>query len=110
MNIEALLLSIRLALCVSVILFVIGVPLGYWLAYSRWRGKFLLEAIVALPLVLAPTVLGFYMLVAMGPRGGLGKLWYAAFGHGLALTFAGLGIRAGLSSLPFSVEPPVASV
>src|SRR5258707_885501 len=105
MNIEALLLSIRLALCVSVILFVIGVPLGYWLAYSRWRGKFLLEAIVALPLVLPPTVLGFYMLVAMGPRGALGKLWYAAFGHGLAFTFAGLVIASVLYSLPFAVQP-----
>ena len=92
MNIEALLLSIRLALCVSAILFVIGVPLAYWLAYSRWRWKFLLEAIVALPLVLPPTVLGFYMLLAMGPRGALGKLWYVAFGHGLAFTFAGLVI------------------
>src|SRR6266436_4015151 len=90
MNIEALLLSIRLALCVSAILFVIGVPLGYWLAYSQWRWKFLLEAVVALPLVLPPTVLGFYMLLAMGPRGPLGKLWQAAFGHGLAFTFAGL--------------------
>jgi molybdate transport system permease protein len=109
MNIEALLLSIRLALCVSAILFVIGVPLAYWLAYSRWRGKFLLEAIVALPLVLPPTVLGFYMLVAMGPRGALGKLWYAAFGHGLAFTFAGLVIASVLYSLPFAVQPLVAS-
>jgi molybdate transport system permease protein len=79
MNIEALLLSIRLALCVAAILFVLGVPLAYWLAYSRWRWKFLLEAVVALPLVLPPTVLGFYMLLAMGPRGPLGKLWQAAF-------------------------------
>jgi len=69
MNIEALLLSARLALSVSAILFVVGVPLAYWLAYSRWRWKFLLEAVVALPLVLPPTVLGFYMLLAMGPRG-----------------------------------------
>ena len=109
MNIEALLLSIRLALCVSAILFVIGVPLAYWLAYSRWRWKFLLEAVVALPLVLPPTVIGFYMLVAMGPRGALGKLWYAAFGHGLAFTFAGLVIASVLYSLPFAVQPLVAS-
>jgi molybdate transport system permease protein len=109
MNIEALLLSIRLALCVSAILFVIGVPLAYWLAYSRWRGKFLLEAVVALPLVLPPTVLGFYMLLAMGPHGALGKLWYALFGHGLAFTFAGLVIASVLYSLPFAVQPLVAS-
>src|SRR6266436_1372553 len=109
MNIEALLLSIRLALCVSAILFVVGVPLAYWLAYSRWRWKFLLEAVVALPLVLPPTVLGFYMLLAMGPRGPLGRLWHAAFGHGLAFTFAGLVIASVLYSLPFAVQPLIAS-
>ena len=109
MNIEALLLSIRLALCVSAILFVLGVPLAYWLAYSRWRWKFLLEAVVALPLVLPPTVLGFYMLLAMGPRGPLGKFWQAAFGHGLAFTFAGLVIASVLYSLPFAVQPLIAS-
>jgi molybdate transport system permease protein len=109
MNFEALLLSIRLALCVSAILFVVGVPLAYWLAYSRWRWKFLLEAVVALPLVLPPTVLGFYMLLAMGPRGPLGKLWHAAFGHGLAFTFAGLVIASVLYSFPFAVQPLIVS-
>jgi molybdate transport system permease protein len=107
---QALLLSIRLAVCVSVILFVIGMPLAYWLAYSRWRGKFLAESIVALPLVLPPTVLGFYVLVAMGPRGPLGKLWQAAFGHGLAFTFTGLVLASMLYSLPFTVQPLVASL
>src|SRR6266404_6878759 len=109
MNIEALLLSIRLALCVSAILFVVGVPLAYWLAYSRWRGKFLLEAVVALPLVLPPTVLGFYLLIAMGPRGPLGKLWLALFGHTLAFTFTGLVLASILYSLSFCVQPLVAS-
>ena len=106
---QALLLSIRLAVCVSVILFAIGTPLSYWLAYSRWRGKSLVESIVALPLVLPPTVLGFYVLVAMGPRGPLGKLWQAAFGHGLAFTFTGLVLASMLYSLPFTVQPLVAS-
>src|SRR5579863_6635116 len=106
---EALLLSIRLSLTVSAILFVIGMPVAYWLAFSRWRGKFVVEAMVALPLVLPPTVLGFYMLLAMGPRGALGKLWQAAFGHGLAFTFAGLVIASVLYSLPFAVQPLVAS-
>jgi molybdate transport system permease protein len=109
MNVEALLLSLRLAFCVSAILFVLGMPLAYWLAYSRWRWKFLAEALVALPLVLPPTVLGFYMLLAMGPRGPLGKFWYAAFGHGLAFTFAGLVIASVLYSFPFAVQPLVAS-
>jgi molybdate transport system permease protein len=106
---QSLLLSIRLAACVSAILFAIGLPLAYWLAYSRWRGKFLVESIVALPLVLPPTVLGFYVLVAMSTRGPLGKLWQAIFGHGLAFTFTGLMIASVLYSLPFAVQPLAAS-
>jgi molybdate transport system permease protein len=106
---EALLLSIRLALFVSVILFVIGMPLAYWIAFSSWRGKFLMEALIALPLVLPPTVLGFYILIAMGPRGPVGKLWQAAFGHGLAFTFSGLVLASVLYSLPFAVQPLIAS-
>ncbi len=106
---EALLLSIRLSLTVSAILLVIGVPLAYWLTFSSWRGKFLIEAIVALPLVLPPTVLGFYLLIAMGSQGPLGRLWQSAFGHGLAFTFAGLVIASVLYSLPFAVQPLAAS-
>ena len=106
---ESMLLSIRLALCVAAILFVIAAPLAYWLAQSHWRGKFVIEAIVALPLVLPPTVLGFYMLLAMGPRGPLGKLWHALFGHALAFTFTGLVIASLFYSLPFAVQPLVAS-
>jgi len=106
---EPLLLSIRLAVRVSAILFVLGTPLAYWLAYSRWRWKFLVESVVALPLVLPPTVLGFYVLVAMGPQGPLGKFWQAAFGHGLAFTFPGLVLASVLYSLPFTVQPLVAA-
>lgn len=106
---EPLLLSIRLAVCVSAILFLLGMPLAYWLAYSQWHGKFLVESVVALPLVLPPTVLGFYVLVAMGPRGPLGRFWQAAFGHGLAFTFTGSVFASVLYSLPFAVQPLVAS-
>jgi molybdate transport system permease protein len=106
---EALLLSMRLALCVSAILLVVGMPLAYWLAYSRWRWKFLLESIVALPLVLPPTVLGFYVLVAIGPHGPLGKMWAAMFGHGLAFTFEALVLASVLYSLPFAVQPLIAA-
>ena len=106
---EALWLSMKLAACVAVILLVIGTPMAYGLAFSNWRGKFLLESIVALPLVLPPTVLGFYALVAMGPRGPLGKLWIALFGHGLAFTFGGLILSSVLYSLPFAVQPLIAS-
>jgi molybdate transport system permease protein len=109
MNAEALLLSLRLAATVSILLLALALPLAYGLAFSAWRGKFLLESVVALPLVLPPTVLGFYALVAMGPRGPLGKLWQSLFGHPLAFTFAGLVLASMLYSLPFAVQPLVAS-
>ena len=106
---DALLLSFKLAACVSAILMIVGMPVAYWLAYSNWRGKFLLESVVALPLVLPPTVLGFYALIAMGPRGPLGKLWIALFGHGMAFTFAGLVFASVLYSFPFAVQPLMVS-
>ena len=104
-----LLLSFRLAFLVTAILLVLATPLAYWLAFSKVRAKFLIEAVVALPLVLPPTVLGFYLLIAMGPRGPLGKLWLALFGHTLAFTFTGLVIASVFYSLPFCVQPLVAS-
>ena len=106
---NSLALSFELAACVAAILLLVGTPIAYWLAYSRWRGKFLLESIVALPLVLPPTVLGFYALLAMGPRGPLGKLWIAVFGHGLAFTFSGLVAASVVYSFPFGVQPLIAS-
>jgi molybdate transport system permease protein len=104
-----LFLSFRLAFLVTTILLVVAMPIAYWLAFSKFRAKFLIEAVVALPLVLPPTVLGFYLLIAMGPRGLLGKLWLALFGHTLAFTFTGLVIASVLYSLPFCVQPLVAS-
>lgn len=109
MSLEAILLSLRLAVTVSAILLVIALPVAYWLAFTKWRGKFLLESVVALPLVLPPTVLGFYALIAMGPRGPLGKLWQSLFGHSLAFRFAGLVLASLLYSFPFAVQPLVAS-
>jgi molybdate transport system permease protein len=106
---EALWLSMKLAACVAAILLGGGTPIAYWLAYSNWRGKFLLESVVALPLVLPPTVLGFYALVAMGPHGPLGKIWMALFGHGLAFTFGGLILASVLYSFPFAVQPLIVS-
>ena len=102
-------LSFELAACVAAILLLVGTPVAYWLAYSNWRGKFLLESVVALPLVLPPTVLGFYALLAMGPRGPLGKLWIALFGHGLAFTFSGLVLASVVYSFPFAVQPLMVS-
>jgi molybdate transport system permease protein len=106
---RALALSIRLALTVSLALLLAGVPLAYWLAFTRRRWKFLVEALVALPLVLPPTVLGFYLLVALGPRSPLGRWWQALTGHSLAFTFEGLVIGSILYSFPFAVQPFAAS-
>jgi molybdate transport system permease protein len=109
MNIEAIVVSLRLACIVSAILLVVSLPLAYWLAFTSWRGRFLLESVVALPLVLPPTVLGFYALIALGPRGTLGRLWQSLFGHSLAFTFTGLVLASMVYSLPFAVQPLVAS-
>lgn len=106
---NSLSLSLELAGCVAAILLVIGMPVAYGLAFSNWRGKFLLESVVALPLVLPPTVLGFYALLAMGPRGPLGKLWMALFGRGLAFTFTGLVLASVVYSFPFAVQPLMVS-
>src|SRR5216684_3457000 len=102
-------LSVRLAAIVAGILLLVGVPIAYWLAFSRWRGKFLVEAIVALPLVLPPTVLGFYVLLAIGSRSPIGRAWTAWTGHGLAFTFEALVVASILYSLPFAVQPITAA-
>jgi molybdate transport system permease protein len=88
---------------------VIGLPIAYWIAYSRWRWKFLAEALVALPIVLPPTVLGFYVLVALGSRSPLGRAWQSLTGHTLAFTFGGLVLGSIIYSLPFAVQPFAAS-
>jgi len=105
MDWQAFWLTIRLAVLVAAILFVAGLPIAYWIAYSRWRWKFLVEAVVALPIVLPPTVLGFYVLVALGSRSPLGRWWQSLTGHTLAFTFAGLVIGSIIYSLPFAVQP-----
>jgi molybdate transport system permease protein len=106
---QAFWLTIELALVVSAFLFVAGLPLAYWLAFSRWRWKFLVEAVVALPIVLPPTVLGFYVLVALGSRSPLGRGWQSLTGYPLAFSFSGLVIGSVLYSLPFAVQPFAAS-
>jgi len=102
-------LTLQLALAVSVLLLLLGLPIAYWIAFSSWRWKFLVQAIVALPLVLPPTVLGFYVLVALGPRSPLGRWWISLTGHTLAFTFSGLVIGSVIYSLPFAVQPFAAS-
>lgn len=105
MDWQAIGLSLRLSACTTLILVVLGLPLAYWLAVTRWRGRFLLEAAVALPLVLPPTVLGFYVLMAIGPLSPLGQQYEWLFGERLPFTFQGLLIASVLYSLPFAVQP-----
>jgi molybdate transport system permease protein len=109
MDLQAFWLTIRLAALVAVVLVMIGLPVAYWITYSGWRWKFLAEAVFALPIVLPPTVLGFYVLVALGPRSPLGRGWEALTGHTLAFTFEGLVIGSILYSFPFAVQPFAAS-
>jgi molybdate transport system permease protein len=103
-------LTLRLAFAVSFILLFLGFPVAYWLAFSRWRWRFVIEALVALPIVLPPTVLGFYVLLALGPHSPLGRWWIALTGHTLAFTFAGLVLGSICYSLPFAVQPLAASL
>jgi molybdate transport system permease protein len=98
-------LTFQLAITVSAILLVIGLPIAYWIAFSDRRWKFLVESVVAMPIVLPPTVLGFYVLVALGPHSPLGRWWISLTGHTLAFTFTGLVIGSILYSLPFAVQP-----
>jgi molybdate transport system permease protein len=105
MDWAAIVLSLKLSSLVCGFLLLIGTPIAYWLAYSNWRWKFLVESVVALPMVLPPTVLGFYVLVAIGSRSPVGRAWVSWTGHRLAFTFEGLVIASLLYSLPFAVQP-----
>ena len=109
MIVQALTITLRLAVIVALMLMVIALPLGYWLALSRRRWKFLIESVVALPIVLPPTVLGFYVLTAIGPLSPIGRWYHALTGGHLAFTFRGLVIGSVLYSLPFAVQPIAAA-
>lgn len=110
MDWQAFWLSVRLSVLTSLILLAIGLPLAWWLSVTRIRWKFLIEAVVALPLVLPPTVLGFYILTAIGPQGTLGIIWNDLFGTTLPFTFEGVLIASVLYSLPFAVQPFTAAI
>jgi len=105
MNWIAIGVTFKLAALTALALVVIGLPIAYWVSFSRWRWKFLVESVVALPLVLPPTVLGFYILVAIGPHSPVGRLYTDLVGHPLPFTFEGLLIASILYSLPFAVQP-----
>jgi molybdate transport system permease protein len=101
--------TLRLAGITSMILLLIGTPVAYWLTFSKRRWKFLVESVVALPLVLPPTVLGFYVIVALGPQSLLGEWIERIFGHRLPFTFEGLVVASVLYSFPFAVQPLTAA-
>ncbi|HKU20285.1 MAG TPA: molybdate ABC transporter permease subunit [Terriglobales bacterium] len=109
MDWQAFLLTVKLAVLVTAILLVLGLPIAYWLTYSRRRWKFLIEAVVGMPLVLPPTVLGFYILLALGSKSPLGRWWESLTGHTLAFTFEALVIGSVIYSLPFTVQPLAAA-
>ncbi len=105
MDWQAIRLSLELASATTAILLALGAPLAYWIAFSTRRWKFLVEAIVAMPLILPPTVLGFYLLVAMGPHSPIGAAYAKLTGGMLPFSFNGLLIASVLYSLPFMVQP-----
>jgi molybdate transport system permease protein len=105
MDWTALWLSLRLAAAALLLLLPIGILAGRYLAYREFRGKGIAEALVALPLVLPPTVFGYYMLVAFGAASPVGQFWEAAFGHQLVFTFQGLLVASVIFNLPFAIQP-----
>lgn len=105
----ALRLTLQLALSTTLVLLVLGLPLAHWLARSRYRWKWLIEAIVSLPLILPPTVLGFYLLWTTSQRGSFGQAFHAVFGYTLPFTFVGVLVASVIYNLPFAVRPFVAA-
>ncbi len=102
---QPLVLSFKLAAITTAVLLLVGTPVAYWLAYTRLRYKPVLEAILAMPLVLPPSVLGFYLLVAFSPQGALGAFLDKVFGLKLVFSFAGLVVASVIATLPFLVQP-----
>ena len=101
----ALTLTFELALISTIILLVIGTPIAWWLSQTKVRFKFLIETMVALPIVLPPTVLGFYLLIFLGPQGSVGKLVSYLGGPSLIFSFTGLVLGSIVYSMPFVIQP-----
>ena len=100
-----LLLTAKLAALTTLILLIIGTPVAWWLANTKIKAKPIIEALVALPIVLPPTVLGFYMLIVLGPQGWIGSWWIELTGQSLTFSFSGLVIASVIYSLPFVIQP-----
>jgi len=104
-DLTALWLSVKLAGITTVLLLLLCIPLAWWLSQTRTRFKPVIEALVALPIVLPPTVIGFYLLLLLGPEGWLGAFWVKLTGQALTFTFSGLVVASMVYSLPFVVQP-----
>ena len=98
-------LSIQLALITTIVLVLIGTPLAWWLSQTKWKLKPAVQAVVAMPIVLPPTVLGFYLLILLGPDGAIGGWWVQLTGSALTFSFTGLVVASCVYSLPFAVQP-----
>jgi molybdate transport system permease protein len=105
MNLGPLWLSVQLATITMLLLLLIATPLGWWLARTNSRARPVVQAIVALPIVLPPTVMGFYLLILLGPAGAIGSWWLELTGSALTFSFTGLVIASCIYSLPFAVQP-----
>lgn len=105
MDYLALFVTLKLALVTTVFLIVIAAPIAYFLAYTRFPGKSFLEALIYLPMALPPTVIGFYLIIAMGPKGVVGRIWETLTGGSLLFTFLGITIASIIYSIPFAVQP-----
>ena len=105
MNLGPLWLSVKLAAITTLILLIVGTAIAWWLANTRSRAKPLVQSLVALPIVLPPTVMGFYLLVLLGPYGAIGSWWVELTGSALTFSFLGLVIASCFYSLPFAVQP-----
>lgn len=103
--ISAAWLTLQLAACSTIVLLLLGTPLAWWLSRTQFRGKAIVEALIALPLVLPPTVIGFYLLLTFAPQTTLGQAWQALTGSQLAFSFSALVIGSVIYSLPFVVQP-----
>jgi len=105
MDFSALWLTVRLALITTLLLLIIGIPLAWWLSVTRSRLKTVIETVTALPIVLPPTVMGFYLLILFSPQSTFGQFWLVMTGQTLTFSFTGLVIASVLYSLPFMIQP-----
>jgi molybdate transport system permease protein len=105
MDFLSLYVTLKLAAATTIVLLILSAPIAYALAYLRFPGKSLFEALIYLPIALPPTVMGFYLILAMGPKGIVGRAWGALTGGSLLFTFLGIAVASVLYSIPFAVQP-----